>query len=128
MKHLAIFEGNAIDKILSGEKIIDGRASQIKLPPFGLVSKGDLVYMKRSGGDVEGQFLVNRAVFYDHPTDQEVNELKTKYARKLALGENFWYQHSKINYLTLMFIELAQRLMISPNFVKKDLRGWVVLG
>jgi len=127
VKHLAIFEGDAIEKILLGEKTIDGRFSQKRLPPFGVVSKGDLVYLKRSGGEVKGQFLVDRVIFFDHPTKEEIADIRTKYKSKLSLSDSFWFSHPQINYLTLMFIELPQNLITQPKFVKKDLRGWVVL-
>ncbi|HEY5600623.1 MAG TPA: hypothetical protein VIK81_00880 [Patescibacteria group bacterium] len=124
---MAIFEGDAIEKILLGEKTIDGRFSQKRLPPFGVVSKGDLVYLKRSGGEVKGQFLVDRVIFFDHPTKEEIADIRTKYKSKLSLSDSFWFSHPQINYLTLMFIELPQNLITQPKFVKKDLRGWVVL-
>ncbi len=65
MKHLAIFKGDGGEKILTGEKLIETRFSKSKIPPFGVISTGDLVYIKPSGGDIIGQFRVKKVIFFD---------------------------------------------------------------
>ncbi|KKQ35404.1 MAG: hypothetical protein US51_C0006G0001, partial [Microgenomates group bacterium GW2011_GWA2_37_6] len=54
MKHLAIFKGDGAEKILTGKKTIESRFSKNKIAPYGVVSAGDLVYMKLSGGAIIG--------------------------------------------------------------------------
>ena len=65
MKHLAIFKGRGAELILTGEKSIESRFSKRKDPPFGLISSGDLVYIKLSGKDIIGQFRVKKVIFFD---------------------------------------------------------------
>jgi len=129
MKHLAIFEGNAILDILSGTRTIEGRFSQIKIAPFGQVSAGDIVLMKSPGGPLVGEFVVDRVLYFDHPKKEEIDELKEKYKKDLQLDKNFWWKKEKINYASLIFIKQARRYLTPPTVIKKrDLRGWVVLG
>ena len=127
-RHLAIFNPGAVKTIFSGAKKIDGRFSQIKIAPFGKVSAGDVVLIKPPGEKIVGPFLVDRVIYFDHPTLQELNDLKKKYGRGLALPKIFWLDKEKINFVTLMFIKSVTKFIIAPQIPKRDLRPWVVLG
>ncbi len=127
-KHLAVFDSDSAKLIFSGKKTVEGRFSKIKIAPFLSVSAGDAVYVKVSGEAIVGQFVVDRVIYFDHPTLDEIVEIKKKYAKQLAIRENFWLSHEKITYITLMFIRSVNRFLIAPEVTKKDLRGWVVLG
>ena len=127
MRHLAILAREAAEAIFDGRKKIEGRFSQIKIPPYGEVSSGDVVLMKLPGEKIIGQFLVGKVIYFDHPTPQDIYELKKKYAKALALPTAFWLDHEKINYITLMFIKTVTKFIIEPQVKKKDLRGWMVL-
>lgn len=128
MKHLAIFDAETVRQIFSGKKKLEGRFSKIKIAPFLQVSAGDVVLMKISGEKIVGEFLVDRVFHYDHPTQEEVDYLKRKYGRDLALPQSFWLSHEKTNFVTLMFIGKVSTFIIAPEVAKKDLRPWVVLG
>src|SRR3989344_662741 len=102
-KHLAIFTLEATKNIFSGKKKIDGRFSKIKIAPYGKVSAGDVVLMKVSGEEIVGQFRVDRVMYFDHPQKVEAEFLIKKYTHDLAMPENFWLAHEKINFVTLIF-------------------------
>lgn len=127
-RHLAVFAPEAIEKIFSGQRKIEGRFSQIRIPPFGKVSAGDIVLIKKPGEKIVGQFLVDRVIYFDHPKMQEIEDLKKKYGLGLTLPRTFWLDHEKINFVTLMFIKSVTKFIIAPQIPKKDLRPWVVLG
>ncbi len=126
-RHLAIFTPEAIEKIFSGEKKVEGRFSQVKIPPFGKVAAGDTVLIKKSGEKVVGQFSVDRVLYFDHPKIEEVNEIKKKYGKLMVLSKAFWLDREKVNYVTLMFIKSVTKFIIAPQIPKKNLRPWVVL-
>lgn len=126
-RHLAILDRESVELIFSGAKKIEGRFSQIKIPPFGKVAAGDSVLMKLPGEKIVGQFLVDRLIYFDHPTKAEVEAIKKKYGQNLRLPQTFWLEHEKINYVTLMFIKSVNKFIIEPKVKKKDLRPWVVL-
>lgn len=127
MKHLAIFKPQYAAKIFSGAKKIEGRFSQIKIAPYGKVSAGDTVLIKIPGEKIVGQFLVDRVIYFDHPTAQELLEIKRKYGKSLAVSETFWLEHEKIYFVSLMFIRSVSKFIVPPQISKKDLRAWVVL-
>jgi len=128
MRHLAIFKTEDAARIFSGKRKIEGRFSQIKIPPFGKVSAGDIVLIKTPGEKIIGQFLVDRVIYFDHPTKEEIEQLKRKYAKSLSFSKTFWLEREKINYITLMFIKSVNKFIIPPQIAKKDLRPWMVLG
>ncbi|MCR4325149.1 MAG: hypothetical protein NUV69_05715 [Candidatus Curtissbacteria bacterium] len=127
MKHLAIFSPDAVKFIFSGKKKIDGRFSRIKIAPFAKVSAGDTVYIKVSGEKIVGQFLVDRVLYFDHPKEEELESLIKKYRNDLIMPKSFWLSHEKANFVSLMFIKSVTKFIVAPEFIKKDLRPWVVL-
>ena len=129
MKHLAIFKGEAGEQILSGKKTIESRFSRVKNPPFGVVSSGDLVYIKPSGKDIIGQFRVKKVIFFDGPDKDDLEDIKKRFGKELAAGKEYWENAKNVRYATLIFISESERFITSPvKLAKKDLRGWVVLG
>lgn len=129
VKHLAIFKGNAGDGILSGKKRIESRFSKRRDIPFGVVSSGDLVYIKPSGKDIIGQFRVKKVIFFDGLDIEEIREIRERWGKDLAVDESYWKGRENSRYATLIFIGDSSRFITSPvKIPKKDLRGWVVLG
>ena len=126
-RHLAIFTPDAVLKINSGQKKIDGRFSKIKISPFGKVASGDQILMKISGRKIVGQFVVDRIIYWDHPNDSDIELIRKKYSRDLGISKTFWLDREKINYVTLMFIKSVTKFLVPPEIEKKDLRPWVVL-
>lgn len=127
-KHLAIFKGGAGEAILTGKKTIESRFSRVKNPPFGLISGGDLVYIKPSGKDIIGQFRVKKVIFYSGLEKDDLLEIKERYGKYLAVDKTYWTNKSYCSYATLIFIGDSSRFITSPvKIPKKDLRGWVVL-
>lgn len=127
-KHIAIFKGDAAEKILQGIKTIETRFSKSRIVPFGVVSVGDLVYIKPSGEDIIGQFRVKKVIFYDGLTTEDIKAIRTSFGKEIAAGEEYWKGKEDAKYATLIFIGNCDRFITSPvRYTKKDLRGWVVL-
>ncbi len=128
IKHLAIFKGNAGEAILSGKKTIESRFSRGKNAPFGVISAGDLVYIKPSGKDIIGQFRVKKVIFFDGLDTDDLNDVEKRYGKELAVENKYWEKVMSARFGTLIFIGDSSRFITSPVRVKKtDLRGWVVL-
>ena len=128
-KHLAIFKGLAGELILTGKKRVESRFARVKNPPFGLISSGDLVYIKPSGKDIIGEFRVKKVIFFDGLTPQDLARIRKEYGQDLAVDKTYWSNRSNCKYGTLIFIGDSSRFITSPvKPFKKDLRGWVVLG
>lgn len=127
-KHLAIFKGNGGEKILLGLKTIEYRFSKVKKAPYGIISSGDLVYVKPSGGDIIGQFRVKKVFFFDNLSEADLKKLEEDYGKKTSVEAAYWSIKKDSKYGTLIFIGDSTRFITSPiKIPKKDLRGWVVL-
>jgi hypothetical protein len=127
-KHLAIFEAGLALKILSGEKTIEARFSKSKIAPYGVVSMGDLVYIKPVGKDITGQFRVRKVLSWEGLEREDVREIRGRYGSNILAPEEFWESKGQSSFVTLIFIEAVVPLITSPiNLAKKDLHGWVVL-
>lgn len=128
-KHLAIFKGEGAELILSGKKTIESRFSKKKNPPYGVISAGDLVYIKPSGKDIIGQFRVKKVIFYNGLEEEDILEIKKNYGRAIAQDNGYWDKKLDSKYGSLIFIGEVDPFLTPPiKFNKKDLRGWVVLG
>ena len=120
MKHLAVFKENLAEEILSGKRGVEVRFSKGKVAPFGAISSGDLVYIKPVRSDIIGQFRVQKVIFFDGVTKEDLEEIKLKYDGNIVVDAK---------YASLIFVGQATRFLTSPiKLPKKNLKGWVVLG
>lgn len=127
-KHLAIFKGKAGELILSGKKTIESRFSKNKIAPYGVISTGDLVYIKPSGEDIIGQFRVKKVIFFDGMETRDIGEIRDRYGEEISAGDEYWEAKKYCRYGTLIFIGESAKFITAPiKPPKKDLRGWVVL-
>ena len=124
--HLAVFIEPYLGYILSGRKTVESRFSIVRFPPYGRVSRGDLVLLKQSGGPVVGICEIGAAWFYKlEPRSWDT--IRLEFTRALCAEDpEFWQSRSSANYATLMYVSRAKQ--IPPlSWPKSDRRGWVVL-
>lgn len=132
-KHLAIFQPQVIDEIISGRKTVETRFSLKKIPPFGQISTGDIVYLKPSGKPVLGQFLVKKVIFFENLNNDDWALIKNHYGDKLSLGteeadKRYFKDHQEAKYGTIIFIDQVEQFITSPiTYKKNDRRSWLVL-
>ncbi len=124
--HLAILVEPYLRFILEGKKTVESRFSKCLCPPHNRVKKGDVVLLKKSGGDVVGLCIVSNVWFYELDSDSW-NFLKKKFAKAICAQDAlFWQERRNKTYVTLMKIEKVRR--IGPiRCQKRDRRGWVIL-
>jgi len=125
--HLGIFtEPPYITWILDGKKTIEGRWSVNKVAPFGTVKQGDIVFMKRSSGPVEGYFTVKH-VMGTTLDPARLASIQLEHGAGLAVNDpSFWDDRKKDRYASLLWIASPRRCV--PFAVEKlDRRAWIVL-
>ena len=128
MKHLAIFIGDAIEKILKGEKIIEGRFTIDKIPPYLVVSKGDIIFLKQSGEKIIGQAEVENVLFYEGLTGESIGKLRKEYSKEMCVSDIFWQEKVNSKYASIIFLTNPTRFLAPIKNKKKDRRSWVLLG
>jgi len=123
--HLAIVLEPYLEFILDGSKSVESRFSRNGCAPFGRVTAGDIVLLKRSSGPVVGLCTVSDVWDY-RLTASTLLEIKDRFGPAICPQHGFWEDRRDAAFATLMRIEGARPL---PDLAvpKRDRRGWVVL-
>ncbi len=124
--HLAIFVEPFLGYVLDGSKTVESRFSVNQCAPFGRVSQGDAVLLKRAGGPVVGIAQVRMVWSYrlDETSWGVIREQFTEALR--AQDPDFWEHRRAAAYATLMSIDRVMALK-PIEWEKRDRRGWVVV-
>lgn len=126
MEHLAVMQGDYLDKILKGEKTIESRFSKHRCAPFGAVTSGDEILFKPAGGPVIAQAGVERVLYFEQLTPAKLKEITHRFRTQLQLSQEFIKSRQEARYCTLIFLQDVRR--VTPRFIeKRDRRGWVPL-
>lgn len=123
--HLAVFVEPFLSDILAGRKTVESRFSTRRTAPFGVVSKGDTVLIKSSGGPIIGICRVGTVWSYRLSAKSWV-EIQERFARAMCAEDpTFWETRQNRSFATLILVESV--LPIRPvTYAKQDRRGWVV--
>lgn len=123
--HLGIFTEHCLSYMLDGKKIIESRFNKNKIIPFNNISKDDIVFVKKSGGDIVAYFSIKDVLFFDLK-DRVIDEIKSKYNQELCVSDDFWKLKENSNYATLIFIDKLVKL--KPFHVnKRGMQTWIRL-
>jgi len=126
-KHIAIFIGPAIENILSGKRTMESRFSLGKIIPYGAVAKDDIIFLKKSGGDILGKAIVDNVLYYDHLRPESIAILRKEYSKELCVSDEFWQLKAKSKFATLIFLKKPERFLVPLKYKKKDRRPWVII-
>jgi len=124
--HLAVFVEPYLGYVLAGRKTIESRFSVKRCAPYGQVSEGDVVLLKRSSGPIVGICTVSIAWYYQlDPTSWQ--DIRRDFTTALcAQDPEFWTARAAASFATLMRVQHVAPIAPLP-FAKRDRRGWVVL-
>lgn len=126
--HLAVFTEPFLTLLLTGEKSMESRFSSNKVPPFERVNKGDIVFLKKSGGEVFGYFIAGRANYYSAPSESKLARIKENFSRAIAshFVNDFWKIRERAKYISLINVDLV--IELEPFKIdKKDRTAWSTL-
>jgi hypothetical protein len=122
--HLAIFREPYLRFIMEGKKKIETRFAKRACAPFRQVSDGDVVLLKRAGGDVVGVCEVEKVWFYN--LDPEALAfIKDRFGELICPADgSFWTERKDKAVATLMLIKNVIPVS-GVKIEKRDRRGWV---
>lgn len=123
--HLAIFVEPFLKYVLTGKKTIETRFSAVRCAPFEQVRGGDVVLLKKSGGNIIGICQIRSAWFYRLEKDSW-SDIKKFAGEICAESPEFWEQRKKASYATLMRVQNVHSIL-PIKVAKRDRRGWVVI-
>jgi len=124
--HLAVFVEPYLKFVLDGSKTVESRFSVHRCAPYGRVSRGDVILLKRTGGGVVGLCQASQVWNYALQPGA-LSEIKQLFGPAICpQGEDFWDVRARASFATL--IRVGHARAIEPLVVpKRDRRGWVVL-
>lgn len=122
--HLGVFAEPWLDYMLDGRKTIESRFRKNRSAPYNKIFKGDIVIVKKSGGNVVAYFTVKDALFFDLKSTP-IEEIKLKYNSALCVGEDFWTSKKDSNFATLIFIDDLVMLPQPFHINKKGMQTWI---
>lgn len=123
--HLGIFSKAYLASILNGEKTIESRFSKNKILPYNKIKKDDIVFMKKSSGDIIAYFTIKEVLFFDLKV-HSIEKIKKQYNDQLCVDDTFWEIKKNSNYATLIFIDKVIKL--KPfHIAKKGMQTWIKL-
>ncbi|MCX6810699.1 MAG: hypothetical protein NTY30_03160 [Candidatus Berkelbacteria bacterium] len=126
-RHIAIFIGTAIEDIFSCKKTIESRFSQSRVLPYGEVAKDDIILLKKSGGDILGQVIVDNVLYYDNLKSAMVIFLRQQYGKELVVSDKFWHAKKNSKFATIIFLKKPERFVFPLQFKKRDRRPWLLV-
>ncbi len=125
--HLAILQPFYLNLILSGQKTIECRLTRTSKPPFGVVKKGQRIYLKQSSGPVRGVCTAGRVICRRIDGSQDLAMIRQEYGERIMAKDDFWESRDAARYCTLIFLKGVRALGEPFRISKNDMRGWVVL-
>lgn len=123
--HLAIMVEPYLSLLLQGEKTIESRFSQKMMQPFRRVSKGDIILLKKSGGNIVGVFEAKDVHYFELKSEEDINAIKNEYNQQLCCSDEFWNSKMKSRYATL--IDVGHLMKLTPIQVSyKNRLSWIL--
>ena len=108
MNHVAIMNKRlgSIEKILSGEKLIESRWLKNRSAPWLRVAIGDEIYFKYSGGPVTAKAIVDRIEYVDKLDNEKSRNIIERYEKMICLDD---YPKGK-NYCVLIWLTRPEKV------------------
>lgn len=124
--HLAVMVEPYLSRVLDGSKAMESRFSRKKIAPWGRVSSGDVVVLKKSGGSFAAVFEATDATYVELSPDS-MAQIRQAYGQALCVDDAFWQAKAECSFATLISIG---HLFVFPPFslAFRNRRSWVDLG
>ena len=124
--HLSVCSEPYLTKMICGTKTVESRFSKRRLPPFGSMAGGDVLFLKKAAGPLVAITQVEEVEFFTPADSKEVLAIIKRYRRELELEETFERSRLGSKYVTVF--RLRSVVAVEPHTItKRDKRAWVVL-
>ena len=124
--HLAIFREPYLSFIMEGKKKVETRFATRRCPPFEGVADGDVLLLKKAGGEIVGICEVEKVWFY-HLDPNSLEFIKNRFGHLICpVDGSFWVDRESKSVATLMLIKNVVQVE-GLRIEKRDRRGWVTI-
>lgn len=126
-RHLAILREPYLSRILAGEKTIESRFLRVRAAPYGCVTAGDTLFLKRASGPIVATARAARVATFDDLTPAHIAALLECHAAGLCLDDDVRARAYRSRYAVLIWLTDVALIGDPPIISKRDRRAWVVL-
>ena len=124
--HLAVMVEPYLSRVLDGSKTRESRFSRKKIAPWGRVSSGNVVVLKKSGGSFVAVFEATAATYVELSPDS-MAQIRQTYGQALCVNDAFWQAKAECSFATL--ISMGHLFVFPPfSLAFRNRRSWVDLG
>ncbi|MFZ2874857.1 MAG: hypothetical protein WAZ94_10285 [Phycisphaerales bacterium] len=116
MIHVAIVQRCIAGELLSGRKSVESRLSSRQIAPFGLVSAGDRVYFKVSGGPFFATATVEHVANYTSLTPAKVRLLARLYRAAVRAAPDYWRSKRNARFGTFILLTMLSPVTEGPAY------------
>lgn len=116
MVHVAIVQRRIARELLSGRKSVESRLSSRRVAPFGLVSAGDRIYFKVSGGPFFATAAVDHVEDYTSLTPAKVRLLARLYHTAVRAAPDYWRSKRDARFGTFMLLSMISPVTEGPAY------------
>jgi hypothetical protein len=116
MEHVAIMrpDWGFIQKIVTGQKVIESRWYKRKYPPWQRIQAGERIYFKDAGGLVTAQAEVEKVLYFSDLTPETVRTMLEIYGKEDGIEAEqlpaFYQRFKDKNCCMLIYLKNAQRI------------------
>ncbi|MEL7088885.1 MAG: ASCH domain-containing protein [Planctomycetota bacterium] len=125
--HVAILKREYLRLILSGQKAVESRLMKVRCPPFGLVTRGERLFFKVSGGPFMATALADEVHDFADQTPAQIDALCDRWNPAVCGPLAYWRERRDRPFVTLIRLRRVEALDVGPSFAKQNMRAWYVL-
>lgn len=127
MKHVVVFSENEIKRLLSGQLVYLIKFFKKRLDFLKELAVGDLVYFRKSKGEILGQFFIVKLIVIERLETGDWEGVKI-YLRNSMTKAVFEEKLTENNILVIAQIKKLEQFITSPIEIPgKPRKGWIVL-
>lgn len=133
-RHLGVYSRDRgrdyISLMLSGNKTVDIKLYTKRIPPWQLISAGDIMYIKETSGPVVGRVLIPKVSYYEITNPEQTLGILLSIWREVGLDseEHALNMYEKVwdrRYVTVFHLAEPVTLQKPVSIEKRDRRVWV---
>jgi len=132
VRHVAVVHRKYAMQILSGEKTAELRLTKNRIAPFGVVKKGDTVFIKVASGPVCCRARVKTVEQHEGLTPGAIPGLRRALTPVVKGDDAYWNLKSTARYATVIHLERVTACDEAPGLAEARARNpraaWLVLG
>lgn len=130
-RHAAVVHRKYAELILSGQKTAELRLTKNRVVPFGVVRRGDTVYIKVASGPVRCRARVRVVEQYENLTPRDVRRLRSAVNDAVLGDAAFWKLKSTARYGVVVYLADVRACDEAPGLARaragNPRAAWLVL-